>query len=78
MQASLIKSADIVVGFHGAGLANIDWLNSNAKVIEISENRKTSHFEHISSVCNVQYGRFMASKLVDLNESEILDLISRV
>jgi len=77
-QVSLIKSTNIVVGFHGAGLANIVWLNSNAKVIEISETRKTSHFEHISSVCKVQYGRIMASKLVDLNESEILDLISRV
>ena len=77
-QVSLIKSTNTVVGFHGAGLANIVWLNSNAKVIEISETRKTSHFEHISSVCKVQYGRFMASKLVNLNESEILDLISRV
>ena len=76
-QVSLIKSTNTMVGFHGAGLANIVWLNPKAKVIEISETRKTSHFEHISSVCGVHYDRLRASKLVELNEAEILDLITR-
>ena len=74
-QISLIKSTSVLAGFHGAGLANMVWLNQNAKIIEISETRITSHFEHIANICELNYHRAVASQLTNLGNSEFERLI---
>ena len=62
-QINFFQSAEIVVGFHGAGLANIVWMNEGQTVIEISETRFTSHFSFISHVCNLKYRLVKSSDL---------------
>jgi capsular polysaccharide biosynthesis protein len=69
-QISLINSADMLVGFHGAGLANMIWMKQDTKVFEITETRFTSHFEHIATICNIKFNRYIASELVELTESQ--------
>lgn len=70
-QISIMNSADVLVGFHGAGLANMVWMKQNTKVFEITESRFTSHFEHIASVCNIKFNRYIASDLAELTESQL-------
>ena len=54
-QMAIFSSSEIIVGFHGAGLANIIWSKPSTKVIELTNTRKTSHFEHISQICELDY-----------------------
>ena len=70
-QISLINSADMLVGFHGAGLANMIWMKQDTEVFEITETRLTSHFEHIATICNIRFNRYIASELVELTESQL-------
>jgi hypothetical protein len=66
-QIDLCSKASIIAGFHGAGLSNIVWANSGAKVVEITGTRVTSHFEHLSKICGHDFHRFNI-------ESDLLDL----
>jgi len=70
-QIKLVKSAKTLIGFHGAGLANMVWQESNAKIIEISETRITQHFRHIASVCGHEYVFLKASTLLKRKDSEL-------
>ena len=74
-QISLFKSSKLVIGFHGAGLANMVWIDRTVKIIEITENRITSHFEHIASVCEHEYTRLKASELAEYNAAQISRLL---
>jgi hypothetical protein len=73
-QISLIKSAKLVIGFHGAGLANIVWIDHPVKIFEITEERIMANFEHISSVCGHEYTMMKASKLAEYDLAQISKL----
>jgi hypothetical protein len=74
-QISLFKSAKLVIGFHGAGLANMVWIDRSVKIFEITENRITSHFEHIASICEHEYTMLKASELVNYDAAQISKLL---
>lgn len=46
-QIDLFDRAAVVVGQHGAGLANCLWMRANAKVIELSHDPRLRHFQRI-------------------------------
>jgi hypothetical protein len=73
-QISLIKSSKLIIGFHGAGLANIVWIDHPIKIFEITEERIMGHFEHISSICGHEYTMLKASKLAKYNDVQISKL----
>jgi hypothetical protein len=75
-QISLIKSSKLIIGFHGAGLANMVWIDRPIKVFEITEERIMGHFEHISSICGHEYTRLIASKLAKYNPTQISKLFN--
>jgi len=70
-QISLIKSSKLIIGFHGAGLANIVWVDHPVKIFEITEERIMGNFEHISSICGHEYTMLKASKLAEYNPQQI-------
>jgi hypothetical protein len=74
-QISIVKNAQIIAGFHGAGLANIVWNTNNCKIIEISETNITSHFLHLASICNHKYIFVKASELINFSKKDFSDLI---
>ena len=74
-QISLFKSAKLVIGFHGAGLANMVWIDRSVKIFEITENRITSHFEHIASICEHEYTMLKASELAKYDAAQISKLL---
>lgn len=74
-QISLFKSAKLVIGFHGAGLANMVWIDRPVRIFEITEDRITSHFEHIASVCGHEYTMLKASELAKYNAPQISKLL---
>ncbi len=56
-QIRLISSARNLVGFHGAGLANLIWMPEGSRVVEIVFERQTSHFEHLSALAGHKYSK---------------------
>jgi len=74
-QISLFKSSKLVIGFHGAGLANMVWVDRPVKIFEITETRITSHFEHIASVCGHKYAMLKASELTEYGIGQISELL---
>ena len=74
-QISTVKNAQVIAGFHGAGLANIVWSKNKFKVIEISESRITSHFQHIASICKHEFRFVKASELVNYSKNDFYSLI---
>ena len=73
-QISLIKSAKLIIGFHGAGLANIVWVDHPIKIFEITEERIMGNFEHISAVCGHEYTLLKASKIAEYDLAQIAKL----
>jgi hypothetical protein len=74
-QISIIKSARIVIGFHGAGLANMVWNDNSLRIIELTEYRMTSHFGHIASICGHEYLRFKCSDFIKFDENHISKIL---
>jgi len=74
-QIACSKSADILVGFHGAGLANMVWMDKPRSIIEITETRVTNHFAQISKVCGHSHKLLIASELNKLSLQELQDMI---
>jgi hypothetical protein len=74
-QISLVKSSKLIIGFHGAGLANIVWIDHPVKIFEITEERIMGNFEHISSICGHKYTMLRASKLAEYNSEQISKLL---
>jgi hypothetical protein len=71
-QIALCQNANVIAGYHGAGLANIIWAERGTRIIEITRSRVTRHFEHISKICSlnyslysIQYPLLELSKLID-------------
>ena len=77
-QIACSKSDDILVGFHGAGLANMVWMDKPRSIIEITETRVTNHFAQIAKVCGHNHKLLIASELNKLSLQELKDMIFRV
>ena len=58
-QIALFSQTDELYGFHGAGLANLIWMNPGSKVVEITKQRITRHFEHLSQIARHSYSRIL-------------------
>lgn len=55
-QVRLFSSADALVGLHGAGLANMIWMPTKRKVVEIRlSDYVNTCFEDLSRVCRLNY-----------------------
>lgn len=74
-QITTISRAKNIAGFHGAGLSNIVWAE-DANVIEITKNRKTQHFEHISKICKHRYDMFSTNLSVKYLHQKIIKSFS--
>lgn len=57
-QMSLFSSAHVVAGTHGAGLANLVWMNNeNGRVIEIAKSDQPDCFQRIAEIKGLSYFR---------------------
>ncbi len=54
-QVRAFSQAHLVIGQHGAGLANCLWLPKQSKVLELSHNLKLQHFKKICSAIGCDY-----------------------
>ena len=63
-QINLFSQAKVVVGFHGAGLANLVWMFPESMVIELVYERFTRHFEFIADKCSINYRRIKISEFL--------------
>ena len=60
-QMALFANADVVVGTHGAGLANLVWCKkSTTKVVEIMRWGQPDCFEHLATIANLDYVRIQS------------------
>lgn len=82
-QVRLFRNAEIVIGAHGAGLANCVFLSSEATVIELVEpERAIQCFEVLSKIIGFKYWRVLVSnkqrsgstRIDSYNLQEIADL----
>lgn len=55
-QIRLFDQAAVVIGQHGAGLANCLWSRESTKVVEISHRPDLMHFRSICDVMGLSYG----------------------
>lgn len=70
-QVSLFNSAKIVVGAHGAGLANTIFSNSNTKIVEIKpNNHKNKFINKISKINNLNH-KVMISNYDQLDQKNL-------
>jgi capsular polysaccharide biosynthesis protein len=85
-QINLFKSTNVLVGFHGAGLTNMIFMNSNTKVIEMVKDSNSTNeiFRDISSHNNIDYYRLYLSgnrdiihKGTSINIYAMIDLLSQ-
>jgi capsular polysaccharide biosynthesis protein len=61
-QMALFANADVVVGTHGAGLANLVWCREGeTKVVEIMRWGQPDCFEHLARIADLEYVRIEAS-----------------
>lgn len=60
-QMALFANADVVVGTHGAGLANLVWCReAQTKVVEIMRWGQPDCFEHLAKIADLEYERIEA------------------
>ena len=59
-QATLMHSADLVIGVHGAGLTNLTFCRPRTTVLEIFGDYIVPCYWALSSLCGLDYNRFMA------------------
>jgi capsular polysaccharide biosynthesis protein len=63
-QISLFAGAEIIVGPHGAGLANIVWsAEGSASLIEIMRHGNPSCFEELAKVADLDYSQVTSSRV---------------
>lgn len=60
-QVSLFASASVVVGQHGAGLANCVWMEPGATVLEMRHDPGLSHFERLSRSMGHDYHAYRSA-----------------
>jgi len=70
------SSASIVSGVHGAGLSGIVWMDSKAKVIELSPIRHVPCFSRLSSVVGCDHELIVfESNIIDLDAAQVFELM---
>ncbi len=74
-QMALFANADVVVGTHGAGLANLVWCQeAKTKVVEIMRWGQPDCFEHLARIADLTYVRVESSAdgpwMVDIDALE--------
>jgi hypothetical protein len=70
------SSATIVCGVHGAGLSGIVWMDSKAKVIELSPTRHVPCFSRLSSIVGCEHELIVfESEIFDLDAAQVFELI---
>jgi hypothetical protein len=63
-QINMISVCKTLIGFHGAGLANLIWMDAGSRVIEVVHNRETSHFEYLSEIAGHVYQKVNMTQLL--------------
>ncbi len=63
-QIKLFNSAEIIIGLHGAGLANLIWCNKSTKIIELKSKNTNKIYENLAKVNKIKYIG-LSSKLVE-------------
>ena len=79
-KAIIFKNAKVVLGLHGAGLANILFSNKKTKIIEITSTRWPDMFEKLSKCLMLTYKKVIVHKIdnnnvVDFSISELKKII---
>lgn len=73
-QIQLFRSAEIIVGLHGAGLAHMIFCEPGTYIIELNGNfENKNHYAHIAHCCDLQYFRFIRCQY-DETENVKIDL----
>ena len=57
----IFNGAKIIIGLHGAGLANIVFSKRKTKIIEITSNKWPDMFEKLSKCMNLSYKKVIIS-----------------
>jgi hypothetical protein len=62
-QINISRNAKIIIGYHGAGLANIFFMDSKKKYLIEIVNKYYNHplYEHCSKILNISYKKFICS-----------------
>jgi len=77
-QVFLFKHAQVVVGQHGAGLANILWAERNARVIEIGTRNDPLFFEKLSRLLDCRYEKYLVDgNHIQLSAAEFLAFVGK-
>jgi capsular polysaccharide biosynthesis protein len=85
-QFELFSRNGIVIGQHGAGLANAMWLTPHeSSLIELSHERNPDHFLNYCGDFEIDYTRlyFQAGKTADqssvlrIDDKQVLDVVDR-
>ena len=61
-QALIFNNTKLIIGLHGAGLANILFCKKNTKVIEISLNKWPNMYKKLSSCLKLSYKKILAKE----------------
>ena len=62
-KAMIFNGAKIIIGLHGAGLANIVFSKRKTKIIEITSNKWPDMFEKLSKCMNLSYKKVIISNI---------------
>jgi hypothetical protein len=74
-QIKLFRSAEIIVGAHGAGLAHLIFCESQTYVVEINCNiEEKNHYAHLATSCKLYYLRFIGCTYNEKEELIHMDL----
>lgn len=83
-QVALMSSASIVMGAHGAGLANAVWMNPGTTLIEFRPESRPLCYERMAQILNLRYEKLLLKEQRGLQDSkipiqllEILEKLSR-
>jgi len=77
-QVVLFSSAEIVIGVHGAGLANQIWMNPESTIIEIIDvNYYNICFESLAAACNHHYSSVLFDSVESSNELPLQKIINK-
>ncbi|OEY86884.1 capsular biosynthesis protein [Wolbachia pipientis] len=71
-QAQIFNHAQVIVGPHGSGFANLIFTNPGCKVVEIDYDKPRSFYRQMSKIMSCYYYPFYADKMKD--EDMVVDI----